>query len=516
MTQHPPWILFHSMIANIFYNMDSQRFQKATLETRSEGWTETWGGKEQQLQEEQAGATTERSSSTTKRTSSQHLVFEDTTNSMWVEVDDPSISIVLTQYRPAWLEQMVLKFANIKYIVVNSTYHCHEATGPLPYLRDESASKTVLVGRHHPTNLVDVDVDTNGDSETPSNGSSSCSIHDNSIVAYLQQYRNVDLDAHLTEPRKGQAHAYLQIIQTELQPLILFLRYEDQDAWEQVYRKQYIRASCPKQKGDGSSNADITWMLQLRGRFQAMMERSVERRRLLEISRRTATVEQAIGRARKAYQALERQLVTIQSNEKKVYLLGTDRPALVDAALWAHLAEALGDIHLVVVLASFPNLMQYFQDMYHQYFGTKRRKPKASICWEAWNERQNLGNAFQQIPILSKNQMAKHGAFKDAIDLMQNLSLQKQELNEVLAAVKAKRDEEPWPKPRKASESLLYRWAMGEDIDKSAQTSEKDENPLRKKLLRDQVRNDQKWISGVACVSVVAILLLQAGASASE
>ncbi|KAG7356032.1 outer mitochondrial membrane transport complex protein [Nitzschia inconspicua] len=527
MSQHPSWILLQSMIANGFYNLDSQRFRKASLDTRSEGWTETWGGKEQQNTENQTVDTTTTTTTTTESKQNksytvnpqQHqkrhhsLVFEDTTHSMWVEVDDPSISIVLTQYRPAWLEQIVLKMAEIKFIVVNSTYHCHEATGPLPFLRDEedSTSKMILVGRHHPTNLQ-----WNSEPADETN-SASCGIYDNAILTYLQHQRNIDLDAHLTEPQKGQAHAFLQLIQNELQPILLFLRYEDDDAWEQVYRRQYIQASCPK--GNTKSNhSDIGWILQMRGRFQARTERLVERRKLLEFTRRNTTVEQAVERARNAYQALERQLVVaVQSKQTTTLLLKTDRPALVDAALWAHLADALGDVHLVVVLASFPNLMQYFQDLYHQYFGIKSHKPKTTIRWEAWNERQNLENAFQQIPILSKNQLMKHGNFKDAIDLMQNLSLQKQELNEVLAAVKAKRNEEPWPKPRKSNESLLYRWSMGEDIiEKSTQTPEKEENPLRKKLLRDQQRNDQKWISAVAGVSVVAILLLQAGASTSE
>jgi len=247
-----------------------------------------------------------------------------------------------------------------------------------------------------------------------------------------------------------------------------------------------------------------------------MMERAVERRRLLEYSRSRKSVQEVVQRARDIYQALERQLVAVNHDgkDKKKYLLGTDRPALVDAALWAHLADALCDVNLIVVLASFPNLVQYFQDLYHSYFSTSMGKSgSGEAFWKQWNERQNLDNAFQQIPILAKNQLSKYSAFKDAIDLMQSLSLQKQELKEVLGAVKAKRDDEPWPRPLKVTESLLYRWSMGEDMEKGTTKPEKDENPARKQMLRDQIRNDQKWMSGVAGVSIVAILLLQAGAS---
>jgi hypothetical protein len=514
---HPSLILFQSMIANVFYNMDSQRFRKAPLDSRSEGWTEAWGGKEQQQQQQLQEQEQDRKDQlATKNHSikdlSPTLIFEDTTNSIWVEVDDPSIHVLLTQYRPAWFEQLILKIAKIPYIVVNSTYHCNEATGPLPFLREYqgNSEQPVLIGRHHPSNLIH-----NNDDDI---SVTATTVHENSILTYLQKHRNVDVDgqANLTEIQKALSHCFLQMIQNELQQILLFLRYEDFDAWEQIYRQQYIQASCPSSyRTEGS----INWFLQLRGRFQGMMERSVERRRLMDFTSRTVNIQEGVEMAREAYQALERQLIAVNahstSGQQRKYLLGTDRPSLSDAALWAHLADAMSDVHLVVVLASFPNLIQYFQDMYQIYFAIQSRKKSAKNgpCWEAWNERQNLNNAFQKIPLLSKNQLAKHGAIKDAIELMQSLSLQKQELNEVLAVVKAKRDEEPWPKPRRPTDSLLYRWAMGEDVNKSTTKPEKEENALRKKLMRDQVRNDQKWISGVAAASVVAILLLQAGAS---
>ena len=529
-------ILIQSMISNGIYNLDSTRFQKASLDTRSEGWTEIWGGKEEQQQEQTMQDEKEEESKENDDDNKPVvpaerivLVFEDTTNSMWAEVDDPSINVLLTQYRPAWLEQMVLKMANIPYIVVNSTHHCNEATGQLPYLTDYSACTTttgnqqqkkqqqsklpMLIGRHHPSNLIERH-------------------HKNSILTYLKEYRNVDIDEMglTTDHQRALSQSFLSLIQTDLQNCLLYLRYEDHDAWEQVYRKQYIQASCPKhhyyynqqQQGKGT-DVNVNWFLQLRGRYQAMTERTVERRRLIEYTRNSMNIDDVVERAKDVYQALERQLIaaanqdtTITSKEK--YLLGTDRPAFVDAVLFAHVADALCDVHLVVVLSSYPNLVQYFQDMYQKYFSTiqKTKTNKRSVsCWDEWNERQNVENAFQQIPILAENQISKHSTFKDAIDLMHSLSLQKQELKEVLGAIKAKRDDEGWPEHRKHTDSLLYRWCMGGDMEKvsSKTPAEKEENPIRKKLLRDQIRNDQRWISGVAAASLVAVLLLQAGGS---
>ena len=273
----------------------------------------------------------------------------------------------------------------------------------------------------------------------------------------------------------------------------MYLRYEDHDAWEQVYRKQCLHAS---------SHRSNNWFSHLKGRFQASMERAGSRRRLLENSK-NMTVSQAVERAKEAYQALESQL----SSHGNTYLLGNaNKPSLVDAVLWAHLADALCDVHLVVVLASFPCLVKYFQHIYKSYFPGNQDK------WEEWNRQQNLSNAFQQIPIVGENKLAKT-EFKDAIELMQSLSLRNQDLQEVLEATKSKRAEEPWPEQPRQTESLLYRWRMMEDLTKAREVPGTEDNPLRKKMIRDQERNDQAWISGVAGVSVIALLLLQASAS---
>ena len=94
---------------------------------------------------------------------------------------------------------------------------------------------------------------------------------------------------------------------------------------------------------------------------------------------------------------------------------------------------------------------------------------------------------------------------------MQSLSLRNNDLQDVLNTVKTKRSTEPWPDPTSEVDTLMYRWRMGEDFSKKEEGNSADsqDNPTRKKLIRDQIRNDQIWISGVVGVSAIAILLLQ-------
>lgn len=443
-----------SLLATGVYNLDSSRFRSAPLDKRKEAWTESWGDP--------------------KRKNETSWKIDEESISLLLATPHPQLPLILTQYRPAWLEQVVLRMAKIPHIVLNAHHLSNEATGPLPYLRDHQPSKPpILVGRYHPSNIAPDSVP--------------CQ---NSILDYLLSERKVNFDSDLlTDQERSLSSCYLNLINGELQNILLYLRYEDHDAWEQVYRRQYLRACS-----SGSDN----WFLHLKGRFQASMERVTALRNLQEY-RRKMTVPQAVARAKEAYQALEYQL----SSHEKLYLLGKDKPSLVDAVLWSHLADALCDVHLVIELASFPRLVKYFQKILKTYF------PGNQDAWDEWNHKQNINNAFQQIPIYGKSKLEK-SAFKNAIELMQTLSLRNENLPEVLETAKAKRAEEPWPVPPKATASVLYRWRMGDDFQNPKEIPEAEENPSRKKMQRDQERNDQAWVSGVAGVSVAALLLLQA------
>jgi hypothetical protein len=446
-----------SYLATGIYNLDSARNSAAPRDTRKAGWTEAWGADQDEVEEP-----------------SRYALDTEAIASL-LATPYPQIPLVLTQFRPAWMEQMTLRMAKIPFIVVNSNHATHESTGSLPYLRDHKVASEppVLVGRHHPSNIA---------SPNP--------LAQNHILEYLKCARKIDLNSALeTSEQKSLSKCYLTVIQAELDPLLLYLRYEDYDAWEQVYRRQYLNASSPHSQ---------SWITHLHGRFQASLERITMRRRLIETTR-VMTISRAVARAKEAYSALDLQL----QRHGGAYLLATRTPAVVDAVLWSHLAEALCDVHLVVVLAEFSHLVKYFQDLHNTYF------ERADSPWEEWNRAQNKKNAFEQLPFNDTKKLSATG-FKDAIDLMQSLSLQNRNLQEVLDTTKAKIASEPWPTQMASTESLFYRWRMGEDLNKSDESEQHDQqNEMRKKILRDQARNDQLWISSVVGVSAVAIFLLQ-------
>lgn len=457
-------ITIPAFLATGVYNLDGSRFDRAPLDTRKEGWTEAWGCDDGKKQNDSVWNT-----------------VDEQAIQMLLATPHPQIPLVLTQFRPAYFEQLFLRIAAIPHIVVNSPYISNEATGPLPYLRDYQTIPA-LVGRQHPSNIAPLNPKCN-----------------NSILDYLMSTRAINLDASLaTTEQKIMSKCLMTLISAELEDIVVFLRYEDHDAFEQVYRGRYLQAS---------SLYHGTWISNLKGRFQACMERAVSRRRGIEYNK-TTSIRQAVQNAKEAYQMLEDQL----TSHNQPYLLKTDKPSLVDVALWAHLADALCDVHLVVVLSCFPELVQYFQHMYKTYF------PGNLGAWDQWNLKQNLENSFQDIPMDGGKKLSAKSSYTDAIELMQSLSMRKQDLQEVLDAAKAKRKEESWPETPKPTESLLYRWRMGEDPGKYAETSDPQEksNPGRKKMIREQERNDQIWISGVAGVSILVVFALQGAASQSS
>jgi len=490
-------------MASGIYNLESQRFQKASLDTREEGWTETWGI-------EQNGTSNEESTSCGENVGLGHgieIKIDDECISELLSTPHPQLEITLTQHRPAWFEQMLMRVAGIPHIVLNSNHISNEATGQLPYLRYCERSKPpILVGRNQ-----------------RSYRKNSGSVSNNSILEYLQDYRNVDLDKQAgltTDKQRGLSRCFRYIVDLELSKILSYLRFEDLDVWEQVYREQYVRASnveVNREIGLGSINRN-NWFMQLRGRLQGSMERAVERKRLFGNGEdRQETIDNLLERASEAYFAIDCQLLSlIEKQDGKHcnhnYLLGTARPALVDVLLWAHLAEAICDAHLVVILASYPRLVTYFQNMYRTYFSTIDENSDTMCAWTSWNEEQNLANAFQKIPTLSKSTMNQCEIFKDAFDFMQKSSLHNQDLQDFLEAVKVMRAEECQPKSRKPTSYLLYRWCMGDTFKQNHEKAKEQQgNSQRQKLLREQARNDQMWISGIVGVSAIALILIQAG-----
>jgi hypothetical protein len=385
----------------------------------------------------------------------------------------------LVQHRVAWLEQLVLRIADIPYVVVNSPYASMEATGPLPYLKDFSSSKQpVLVGRYHP----------NGPRRAETT----------SIIDYLQTERGLDLYKELvtTPEQKSQYHMIKTLVEQQLNPVLAFLRYGDDDAWRQVYRLQYMEAAA----GPGYN----LYRPHLFAWFQAWSIRTLA----LKQVGRSWSVPDAVTIARRGYDSLETLLL---SDGGRDYILNTSTPSMADVLVWAHLAEALCDVHLVMVLADFPKLVDLFQRMYDAYF---RLSPNESEDWRLWNRHENAKNPFQKIPIDTSMPNKKPSHFHDALELMQSLSVHTRDLREALFVSKEKRLlEESYQKPRTPKEqTALYRWRMGGDVFPPKAEDEPQETPQQAKYRKDAKTNDELWISGVFA-GVVLVLAFARKAS---
>jgi glutathione S-transferase len=451
-------LLLQSAVAAGLSNVDSRRFRNPSLDNRTESWTEIWGDEKPDVMEEAMIA---------DQLATVH----------------PQLPVTLFQFRPAWAEQLVLKIAKIPYVVINSRYAATESTGSLPYLRDLSNTNSnrapALVGKYQPSGK--------GPSET------------NAILEYLHKSsHSVNLDGAFNTPQQAaQSHLLANLIRNELGPMLDALRFEDTDAWEQIYRPQYLDASRGRHGCDGPGFFAVgSW-------WQTWSIRAVARKALLA---KGWTLDRAKTTARPSYATLETFL------ENQTYLLGTPTPSTVDCMLFEHLAEALCNVHLVIILADFPKLVQFFQTLYETHFGLADDNE-----WSKWNRQENLVNAFQTLPIETKQGGTSDRPFKNALELMQSLSVHQHNLQEVLVVMKQKRDQETRPIPIKEC-STLYRWRMGDDLMAKSSKTEEDNNKTKdetdetttqqspqEKWRKDQKYSDEVWISAVFVVSLAVI-----------
>ena len=250
------------------------------------------------------------------------------------------------------------------------------------------------------------------------------------------------------------------------------------------------------------------------------------------------------------YTSLEQKMV----GESPTYFLGTSMPSYIDALLFSHLAEALCDVYLVLVLAKHSRLMKYFQWMYDQYFGEKY-VGGADAEWVKWNNVSNSLNSFNQIPeaaALKKKGLGgeegdDRGGMTHAINLMQQLAIHCHELDEAMrdaAALRLKggRERIVLEKQHRPIASTLYQWLMGvevkfwgtkhsrqksqiigsdagksktteksgEEEDERGDSEEAKKEKWQKQMQqvkRDRRYSDEVWISGVVVTFVGALLL---------
>jgi len=420
--------------------------------------------------------------------------------------------------------------------------------------------------------------------------------------------------------------AYETLIQDKLNYILLALRYGNDPAWEGVYRPQCIRATMDPHGTAGSKRKSF---FPLWAWYQTYSERSLALHNLLPSTHAMSpsthgglafelfryndyrcsgdsenspsdqaddeestkekvhqhhpfssffpsyggvgggdtgkvNVYRAMESADMYYASLEEKL---SSSKHATYFLGTEKPTYIDALLFVHLAEALCDVHLILVLAKHSRLMKYFQWIYDQYFGegyarawkshSAGQEAGESSDWIQKNNAVNALNAFNQIPSAASSKPASKGAAPiddeghdmiHAIQLMQQMAVHCNNLDEALrdAAVlrTAEGEKALLESYHRPVGSRLYRWIMGsevnfwgsahtnkkseaddEDEDANSQsddgedykepTSKEEETKKRmfqeqmKQMKRDRRAQDELWLSGIV-VAVVATLVISA------
>lgn len=465
----------------------------------------------------------------------------------------PSIPLTLSQHRVAWQEQLVLRIAKIPHIVINSPYNSSEAAGKLPYIKDVGSSTTTsaaeddddasatsrppaLVGRRNP-----------GGAGTYTTGVSDSSQHripsGSHIIDYLRSSdHNINLDKGMDATQLADALAYSTMIDQTLNVVSSALRYGHFHSWDEVYRHQSLAACL-------DPNGTISYIEQRRrggffnwaSWFQVWSERmvSLKELKLSNVTMRDelfggeedVRVERAVAMTRRCYSALNARL----AKNSGTTLLGTKHLTTVDVMLFAHLAEALCDLHLVTVLSEYESLVKFFQITFEMYFGSDAGTEEE---WVQWNNRANSSNAFNHVPIGSERVGIRTAEYKDAIKLMQTVALHCHDLGQALADVAVVRGKEASlaqaGNNRKAGE-MFHRWRMHgtlsdeKDSDTAAakkkkkrmgDDSEDEEDEMTKKnrkhmeqLKRDAKANDELWVSGVILGSIAAYALAAASAS---
>jgi hypothetical protein len=444
-----------SIVAQFFYNLDSSRARDVSRDIRKLGWTEVWGENSDKKDNDNESSTSS----------------EPT-----LSVQSPS-SMILFQFRPAYLEQLLLRMARIPHTVVQSKYVAFEATGPLPCLQHGNA----LVGHRHP-HMVTEDADS-------SLTVTASSLYANHILHYLQhscpEYSQSKKEFLQVPPEKQKLrHLHSKVIRNllvdRLQPACHALLMRDSVTWDQVYRPQYIAAAGGTAWGS---------------RFQAWCVRRLGLR-----DSPIYSPDYAMRLVKESYDTIEE-------------ILRDFSPSLetpVDAMLWAHLADAVSSVHLVSIVAEYPCLVQFFQEIYQQYF--------LDLDLEVDYVGEDINNPFWE-----PQKGLPNPDCHNAVDFMHSL---RPNWPRFLAAQRHRRhllsgDNDKQQQNRRRSHKMrVYDWwddiHMGESKyppPRSSTTATPKEDPkddAADERLQKARTSDQVWISCVVAVTTLAVLISRA------
>ena len=376
--------------------------------------------------------------------------------------------MIVQQFRPAWFEQLILRMAGISHTVLNSSYAATEATGPLPCLQHG----TVLVGHAHPHSHSST-------AAAAAVAAAPADCHANHILAYLEQYCSSTNNNTLIIPmdKRAQSHLIVTMITQQMNPALQVLRFQDEHAWQQVYRPQYLQA------GRGHAGGGLG------SRFQAWSLRVMHYK-----TYQRWDVNQCQSILLNCYSTLE---ATLNANSDTGTLLGTTQFTTTDALLWAHLADALCDVHIVTILSNYPLLVTFFQSNFQKYFVDISSDITVTMIGD---------NVFLH-PLEQHRRKATE--FTHALELMQSL---RPNLHEVLATAKEIRQLQV--KPTNKSKDWIDTWRFGGDMTskttattgtKSDDTTEP-EAKSEHKWREEHKANDELWISCVVGITTLMFL----------
>jgi hypothetical protein len=206
----------------------------------------------------------------------------------------------LVQFRPAWTEQAYLRFAEIPHRVENTPHAENAVSGAYPQLRD-------------------------GHFLLPSRD----------VIDHLKSYRK-DIDDSLTPLQVAESNAMACMVREELGFLLEALRWSASDGSGKKIRMSALRRVLP-----GALRFWYPWWTRRQVHAQ-LVARAMD----------DFSPDTILAKMRSRYADLD---VRLGSNIS--FFFGGD-PCSLDSYLFGHLADALADPALVVVLPGFANLMR--------------------------------------------------------------------------------------------------------------------------------------------------------------
>jgi hypothetical protein len=464
--------LLQSVIAETLTNYSQTNRNTPSHHVRKEGWSEVWGG-----------------SSVTKSTKNPNQEKELLLKSHQ-----------LLQYRIGWSAQLLLRQCNIPHLVENTPYISNQTTGSYPQYRN--LNERVMVGNED-------------------------------ILPYLVVKYKVD--DHLSLSQKSDMLSLKSLIQ-DLDEMQKILWYGDADAWNEIYRKQCIKASTLHQMEHLSEDRvkhinGFAW-------FQAWAERAIHLKylkfgfhsRFYVEGNNTFHVDKVVQFCNDVYQALDHRLAESQSNSLTT-LLSSEMLSSVDMLLFEHLANAMCDVHLVTVLDGKNHLIRYFQDIYHRYFRDYKSSTiinlDPSIDWVKMNNRTNALNQFNHVPLddLIHTNSVHKGNLQDVITIMQQIAVHCHDLQEILAdmSIQKKRDDSLYASETGLSKagSMFRKVCLLGELSTETNDEDTDEEDgddimkknrrQMKKMMKDAKKNDEIWVSGVLIAAVIGLLSVTNG-----